>query len=166
MGDYIRCHMKKLLPLLALWLAACGPLINDVTTTPDDPPSFRRAALLPENRGRDMTYPERNISPQRRAYPDLKPVVRSDSPENAFEAIVAAAKRMPRWRIIAQDAASRVLEAVATTGLMRFKDDVVVEVRPKGTGSAVHVRSKSRVGKGDLGANAARIRAFFAELSR
>jgi uncharacterized protein (DUF1499 family) len=158
--------MKKLLPLLVLWTAACAPMINDITTTPDDPPSFRRAALLPENRGRDMTYSINNISRQRGAYPDLKPIVRADPPESAFEAVLAAARRMPRWNVIAVDAAARVLEAVATTGLMRFKDDVIIEVRPKGTGSAVHIRSKSRVGAGDFGANAARIRAFTEELSR
>lgn len=158
--------MKKLLPLLALGICACAPLINDVTTTPDDPPSFRRAALLPENRGRDMTYPNSNISRQRAAYPDLAPLVRPEPPESAYEAALAAARRMPRWNVIAADAAARVIEAVATTGLMRYKDDVVIEVRPKGSGSAVHARSKSRVGAGDLGANAKRIRAFFAELSR
>lgn len=158
--------MKKLLPILALWASACAPRINDVTTTPDDPPSFRRAALLPENRGRDMTYPNVNIPRQRKAYPDLKPAVRDDAPESAYEAALAAARRMPRWSVIAADAAARVIEAVATTGLMRFKDDVVIEVRPKGTGSAVHVRSKSRVGKADFGANAKRIRAYFEELGR
>lgn len=158
--------MKKLIPLLTLWASACAPLINDITTTPDDPPSFRRVALLPENRGRDMTYSINNISRQRKAYPDLKPIVRSDPPESAYEAVLVAVRRMPRWNIIAVDAAARVIEAVATTGMLRFKDDVVIEVRPKGTGSAVHLRSKSRSGKGDLGANAARIRAFTQELAR
>ncbi len=156
--------MKKLLAALALCSAACAPRINDITTTPDDPPSFRRAALLPENRGRDMTYSNANISRQRKAYPDLKPLARSDSPESAYEAALAAARRMPRWSVLAADAAARVIEAVATTGLLRFKDDVVIEVRPDGGGSAVHVRSKSRVGRADFGANAERIRAYFAEL--
>lgn len=158
--------MRKLLPLLALCAGACAPLINDVTTTPDDPPSFRRAALLPENRGRDMTYPQANIAAQRRAYPDLKPAPRPDAPESAYAAALAAAQRMPRWTVVAADAAARVIEAVATTRLARFKDDVVIEVRARDGGSAVHVRSKSRVGAGDFGANAARIRAFLAELSR
>lgn len=156
--------MKKLLAVLALGAAACAPRINDITTTPDDPPSFRRAALLPENRGRDMTYPNANISLQRKGYPDLKPLGRADAPEAAFEAALAAARRMPRWSVLAADAAARVIEAVATTGLLRFKDDVVIEVRPNGTGSAVHVRSKSRVGRADFGANAERIRAYFVEL--
>lgn len=157
--------MKKLPFLLAALSCACAPLINDVTTTPDDPPSFRRAALLPENRGRDMTYPTANIAAQRKAYPDLKPAARADSPASAYEAALAAARRMPRWTVIAADAAARVIEAVATTGLLRFKDDVVIEVRPKGAESEVHVRSKSRAGKGDLGANAKRIRAYLAELT-
>jgi uncharacterized protein (DUF1499 family) len=158
--------MKSLLPLLLLLASACAPMINDITTTPDDPPSFRRAALLPENRGRDMTYPNANISRQRKAYPDLKPAVRADPPETAYDSVLAAARRMPRWNVIAADAAARVIEAVATTGLMRFKDDVVIEVRPRGAGSAVHMRSKSRAGKGDLGTNAKRIRAFYEELGR
>ncbi|MDP3542679.1 MAG: DUF1499 domain-containing protein [Elusimicrobiota bacterium] len=156
--------MKKLLAVFALLAAACAPRINDITTTPDDPPSFRRAALLPENRGRDMTYAISNIGPQRKAYPDLKPLARADAPEAAYEAALAAARRMPRWSVLAADAAARVIEAVATTGALRFKDDVVIEVRPNGTGSAVHVRSKSRVGRSDFGANAERIRAYFAEL--
>lgn len=158
--------MKKLLPLLALWTCACAPMINDITTTPDDPPSFRRVALLPENRGRDLSYSINNISRQRKAYPDLKPIIRAEPPESAYEAVLAAVRRMPRWNIIAVDAAARMVEAVATTGMLRFKDDVVIEVRAKGAGSAVHIRSKSRTGRSDFGANAARIRAFTQELSR
>jgi len=158
--------MKKLLPLALLWLSACAARINDITTTPDDPPSFRRAALLPENRGRDMTYPMSNIGPQRKAYPDLKPLARNEPPEAAYEAALAAAKRMPRWTIVAADAAARSIEAAASTAVLRFKDDVVIEVRPNGSGSAVHMRSKSRLGRGDFGANADRIRAYFLELGK
>jgi len=158
--------MKIILPLTALWLAGCAPLINDITTTPDDPPSFRRAALLPENRGRDMTYSPSNIGRQRKAYPDLKPLALNAPPESAYEAALNAAKRMPRWTILAADAAARSIEAVASTGLLRFKDDIVIEVRPNGSGSTLHMRSKSRVGKGDLGANAERIRAYFLEMGK
>jgi len=158
--------MKKALPLAALCFLACAPRINDVTTTPDAPPSFRAAARLPANRGRDMAYPPGNAARQFEGYPDLKPAARSGPPAGAYTAALAAARRMPRWNVIAEDAEAFVIEAVATTGLLRFKDDVVIEVRPQGSGSAVHVRSKSRLGRSDLGANAARIRAYLAELSR
>lgn len=113
-----------------------------------------------------MEYPAANAGRQREAYPDLAPAARAEPPRAAYEAALAAARRMPRWEVVAADAAALVIEAVATTGLLRFKDDVVIEVRPKDGGSAVHVRSKSRVGRSDFGANAARIRAFLKELGR
>lgn len=142
-----------LAPLLA---AACAPRINDITTTPDDPPRFRG---LP-------AYPPGNAAIQKKAYPDLAPLRRAQAPAAAFTAAAAAAKRMPRWEVVYEDAATLVLEAVATTGLLRFKDDIVIVVRPAEGGSAVHMRSKSRMGKSDLGANAKRIKAYAAELTK
>jgi uncharacterized protein (DUF1499 family) len=62
---------------------------------------------------------------------------------------------------VGDDAGAGRLEAVATTRWLRFKDDVVVRLRdrPDG-GTRVDVRSKSRIGRSDLGTNARRIRAF------
>jgi glucuronate isomerase len=48
--------------------------------------------------------------------------------------------------------------------LAPFKDDVVVRVRPDGNGSRIDVRSVSRVGGSDVGANAARIRSYLRRL--
>jgi uncharacterized protein (DUF1499 family) len=59
-----------------------------------------------------------------------------------------------------------IIEAVATTRLFKFKDDVTITVTREGDASIVNVRSKSRVGKSDLGTNARRIRAFQAELAK
>ena len=41
-----------------------------------------------------------------------------------------------------------------------FVDDIVIRVRATESGSEVDLRSVSRVGRSDLGANAARIEAF------
>jgi len=49
--------------------------------------------------------------------------------------------------------------------MVRFKDDVVVRVAPATNGSRIDVRSVSRVGRSDLGANARRIRMFLTALS-
>lgn len=147
--------MKRLALLAPLLAAACLPRINDITTTPEDPPRFRA-------RG---PYPPENAPLQKQAYPELAPFPRDEEPAKAFAAALAAAKRMPRWEVVYEDAAALVLEAVATTGLLRFKDDVIVRVTPAAKGSLVHVRSKSRLGKGDLGANAARIKAYASELN-
>jgi uncharacterized protein (DUF1499 family) len=148
--------MRRLALMIPLLAAGCVPRINDITTTPDDPPKFR---ALPD-------YPASNAPLQKQAYPDLAPIVLGTDPASAFAAAVAAAKRMPRWTVVYEDAATRVLEAVAITGLMRFRDDIVIVVRPAAGGSAVHMRSKSRLGKSDLGANAERIRAFATELKK
>jgi uncharacterized protein (DUF1499 family) len=56
------------------------------------------------------------------------------------------------------------IEAVDTTLLYGFKDDIVVRVQEGAEGTRVDVRSMSRVGKSDLGMNAKRIRTFLARL--
>jgi uncharacterized protein (DUF1499 family) len=76
------------------------------------------------------------------------------------------AARASGWEIVSSDTASGSLEATATTRWFGFKDDVIVRVRPEaGGGSRVDVRSASRVGESDLGANAKRIREFLSRLA-
>jgi len=76
-----------------------------------------------------------------------------------------AAARGLGWRIVAAVPAEGRLEATATTPVLRFKDDVVVRVVPALNGSRVDIRSVSRFGRGDMGANAKRVRAFLAALT-
>jgi len=83
--------------------------------------------------------------------------------DKAFAKSHAAAEMMG-WEILRSDAKSGRIEAVATTFWFGFKDDVTVQVASVGQGSRVEVRSKSRVGKGDSGANAKRIGAYFERL--
>jgi uncharacterized protein (DUF1499 family) len=86
-------------------------------------------------------------------------------PAEAFARARRVAESMPAWTITAADAANGTIEAVATTRLFGFQDDIAIRVRPDGAGaSRVDVRSKSRDGQGDLGANAARIRAYVSTL--
>ena len=56
------------------------------------------------------------------------------------------------------------LEAIVTSPWFGFRDDIVVRIRPQGTGSRVDIRSKSRIGDADLGGNVDRVRAFLALL--
>ncbi len=153
--------------LLVLALPARDlPRINDITTSPDDPPAFRAAAQLDANRGRDLSYPGEEFAvPQRAAYPDLEPIRLDDSPAAAFEAVRRAAGSLG-WTIVAADPDAGRLEATHVSALFRFVDDVVVRVRPADGGSRIDVRSRSRDGRGDVGANAERIRAFRAALLR
>jgi uncharacterized protein (DUF1499 family) len=104
---------------------------------------------------------ETAASAQRAAYPEIVPIVVAKAPGVAFDAALAAARSLG-WTIVATDAASGRIEATATTSWFGFSDDVVIRVVPAQGGSRVDVRSVSRVGKGDLGANAGRVRAFTA----
>jgi hypothetical protein len=140
-----------------------GPRINDITTDSEDPPEFVAIArLLPE---RDYSYPGASFSElQRGAYPDVETFALAVPPAQAFAAAQQAAVDLG-WEIVEADPAAGRLEATHTTALFRFVDDVVVRIRPQGSGSRVDMRSKSRDGKGDVGANAARIRAFQAAVT-
>lgn len=142
------------------------PRINDITTDFDDPPIFVSAATLDANRNRDMVYPGTEFARQQReGYPDLSHMIVQAAPEVAFDKARAALKAMPRTRITGEDRQAGRIEAVQTSALFHFADDIVVRIRPFEDGSRIDVRSKSRDGKGDLGVNAARIRDLFARIN-
>lgn len=139
------------------------PRINDITTDLADPPAF---ASDPAGMERDMGYPAGFAAEVKRGYPDLAPIRVSSDPARALALAEETARKLG-WEVVTVDAAGGTLLARETTKIFRFVDDVVVRVRPAdGGGSVVDLRSKSRVGQGDIGANAARIRRFAAELPR
>ncbi len=140
--------------------AGFPPRINDITTDTEDPPAFQAARTLDANRGRDLSYPgESFASLQRRAYPDLAPIEVSRSPAKAFDDVRRAAAELG-WEITAEDTDAGTIEATDTSQVFRFVDDISIRVRPSPSGARIDMRSKSRDGQGDIGANAARIRAF------
>ena len=154
--------------LLLIFASARGfgaPAINDITTDLSEPPILVFAQSQPGNSGRDMVYPEAFKEIVRAAYPDLKPLRVADPPDGEFARAVRVAQQRPDWQVLYINGTSRIFEGVSTSALFRFQDDFAVRVRPDGTGSVVDMRSKSRDGKGDLGVNAARIRAYLSDLA-
>jgi uncharacterized protein (DUF1499 family) len=136
------------------------PLIHDISTDTQDPPQFVAVLPLRANEPNTAVYGGEAIaSQQRAAYPDLQPYQMNVPPAQAFERALAAVHTMG-WSLVAAEASDGRIEATDTTFWFRFKDDVIVRIRPSGTGSRVDVRSLSRIGLGDVGTNAARIRAF------
>jgi uncharacterized protein (DUF1499 family) len=152
-------------PILLLEHAKSVPAIHDITTDPFDPPAF--VALLEERtkapNGAAYGGPA-VAAQQQRAYPDIKSLVLKAAPREAMQRAIDAARKLD-WEIVSSDTPSGRIEATATTTWFGFKDDVVVRVRPEGGGSRVDVRSVSRVGDSDVGANAKRIREFLSRLS-
>ncbi len=153
-------------PALALYRARSVPPIHDITTDTDNPPRF--VAVLPLRAG--ATNPPEYGGPeiaklQHDAFPRIVPFESALAPDAAFARALAAA-RDAGWTIQAVVPAEGRIEATATTLLFGFKDDVVIRVTPTPRGSRVDVRSKSRIGRSDIGTNAKRIEAFLDALAR
>lgn len=98
-------------------------------------------------------------------YPDIRPLPAPGiEPARAYEAALGTARAMG-WKIAASDAATRHIEASATTTWFGFTDDIAINVVPVGSGSVVNVRSESRLGLSDLGKNAARVSDYLNQLA-
>jgi uncharacterized protein (DUF1499 family) len=151
-------------PLILRNNAKQVPPIHDISTDTFDPPAF--VALLPQRKqsanGADYGGPE-IAAQQQKGYPDIKSLVVSTPPAQTVQQAIDAARSLG-WDIAASDAPAGRIEATDTTAWFGFRDDVVIRVRPEGSGSRVDVRSVSRVGRSDLGTNAKRVREFLAKL--
>ena len=100
------------------------------------------------------------------AYPEIGPRTYRAPAEDVYAAIRDLVAARDRWEIVEDEEEARRLEFEATTPVMGFVDDVTVEVEEKDDASLVHIRSASRVGEGDLGKNASRVRELFELLAR
>jgi uncharacterized protein (DUF1499 family) len=140
------------------------PPIHDITTDTQEPPEYVGVLPLRANAPNTTKYGGEKIAVQQReAYPDLQPAILNVPPQQAFDRALATVRDMG-WELVAADATAGRIEATDTTFWFGFKDDVVIRVRPADGGSRVDVRSLSRVGVGDAGTNAKRIRAYLGSL--
>ena len=151
-------------PSAAIVSARGKPAIHDITTDPNTPPAFvsilplrSGAANPPDYAGGDVT------AEQQRAYPDIQPLVVRANAGETFDRALGAVRDLG-WEVVASDRSAGRIEAVDTTFWFGFKDDVVIRVAPAEGGTRVDVRSKSRVGRGDLGTNARRVRELLKRL--
>ncbi len=139
-------------------------IIHDLSTDGDDPPTFvaLREIRLKCANGADYSGPRGEKL--RKNYSNIAPAVYAQSPAEVFKASSVAAQALG-WVVAAAVESEGRIEATATTRLLRFKDDVVIRMRAQGQGTRLDIRSTSRIGGGDLGANARRIRAFLHEIN-
>ena len=144
-----------------IFLVGCGPMINDITTDLENPPvlfKVTRGELTQEK----IPYPEGYAKTQRRKYPELTGYKSSEDARKLYDRAAALAKES--FEIVFEDPDSLRLQAVAVTRWLRFRDDIAIVVRDLGDNRSVELRSRSRVGQSDLGANEARISEFLKEL--
>ncbi|MBO0717450.1 MAG: DUF1499 domain-containing protein [Rhizobiales bacterium] len=159
------------------------PAIYDITTDPIDPPQFDAIARLRPRDANPITYAGLYAAElQHSAYPDIEPDDTTATPQDAYNATMKVITRR-RWRVVdsrppqgplprvidtraSQTATARdgIIEAVARTPILGFRDDIVVRIRPTVDGARIDVRSASRYGRHDLGTNAKRVRSLIDDI--
>lgn len=138
------------------------PRIHDITTDTVNPPQFVSLLEVRKNSRNGFEYKADKIAKlQKAAYPDIQSLILPKAKSEAFNSALQAAKNMD-WQIVDSNETDGRIEATATTKLMKFKDDVVIRIlEVSANQSKIDIRSMSRLGKSDLGANAKRIREYF-----
>lgn len=135
------------------------PPINDISTDTENPPEFWD---MPN----PMAYPGAAVAQQQRqGYPDLAPLTLPMAPPAVFDRALRLVQERG-WTVVGSDAAEGRIEAVATSRLFGFVDEVTIRIAPEGNGSRVDMRSRSRLGQIDRGTNARRIRGWLADLKQ
>ena len=136
------------------------PPIHNISTDVADPPAFNAVMAARGANSNPVEFDADKLAPlQQKAYPWVKPLETSLPPDQAFDRSVDVLKAM-NVAIVQADKTNGMIEGTATTFWFGFKDDVAVRIRPDGTGSRIDLHSVSRVGQGDSGLNAKRIRDF------
>lgn len=152
-------------PVRARAAARAAAPLHDVTTDVADPPAF--VALLSEYEARPgvLARDAGADALQRRAYPDLGPLVLPVSPEMAFEEVLESMTELD-WPVEDANPDQGRVETTVRSPWFGFTDDLVIRLRAVGPSTRVDVRSVTRDGSNDMGRNAAHVREFLAELRR
>lgn len=131
--------------------------------TPPTDLGVRGGRLKPPSDTENSVTSQATLYPDhpQRAYADIAPLALLGDGPATIAKIRAEVEQMKGAKVIKAD--SDYLYAQFTTPLMKFVDDVEFWVDP--AARVVQVRSASRVGKGDLGANRKRIEAVRSALA-
>ncbi|MDI6026598.1 DUF1499 domain-containing protein [Corticibacterium sp. UT-5YL-CI-8] len=147
------------------------PMLTDVTTDLEDPPSMPLAAA--DRTGAMSRVAEPTLGSallQLNAYPDMTGRRYELPIEKTLEMVDGLIKRKG-WKTRSRVPAAvpgqpLTLEATARTLILALPADVAIRVTDDGEATYVDMRSASRYGRHDLGDNAARIASFLADLDQ
>ncbi|MEM5515001.1 DUF1499 domain-containing protein [Pseudoalteromonas sp. AS84] len=153
------------MPLNMMNKAEGVPAIHDISTDLVNPPKFVAIAPLRANASNPVEYAGEEIAvQQRKAYPELATLSFAQSKADLMTASEQAVKNLG-FAVVSANTATGIVEATDTTTWFGFKDDVVIRIKDEGSQCFVDIRSKSRVGRSDLGKNAERIHSIINELN-
>ncbi len=151
-------------PPAVLWYRVQNlPRLHDISTDTEDPPEYISVVPMRSGVPNSTVYDSKLASLQMQAYPDVRSVVLTTPPDQAFQKVLQVARDMG-WEIVEANQSASRIEATDTSFLFGFKDDVVIRINSDANGSRIDLRSLSRVGGSDFGVNANRIRSFISRL--
>lgn len=146
------------------------PAMHDISTDIDDPPNFSlsKAALAARKGFIPPSIPPELRQRQLLAYPEVQPILIDLDGDEAYETILHAVQAK-HWTVVeAHPPGGRFgighIDAIAHGLVLGFANDIAIRIRPLAGQTRVDVRSVSRIGRHDFGANARRILAFADEL--
>lgn len=144
------------------------PPIHDITTDIDNPPEFDAIVPLRKDAPNPTEYGGTEVAKiQTEHYPDIQTLHMNREYPTVFKWALETARSFP-WEIVDYDLETGIIEATHTLPWYGFKDDVVIRVDTSSvdsTATMVDVRSVSRIGRGDIGVNAHRIKKYLDRLS-
>ncbi len=146
------------------------PVLSDISTDIANPPYFSLSRAAYEAR---KGFQPKGLAPkareaQRPAYPDVEPIVVDLDADEAFALALKTAKAVG-WKLVDQrPPGGRTGEGHADfldkTLIMGLDEDITIRLKPLTGQTRIDLRSASRYGRHDFGANAKRITAFAEEL--
>ena len=137
------------------------PRIHNISTDMVDPPQFSEIVALRGSDSNPHTYNANEIAElQKAAYPKIKTLSVQESPGDAFNKSLLLIDELG-WDLVSTNQQLGIIEASQTSKLWGFTDDVVIRITEANGKADIDLRSVSRVGRSDLGANAKRIQRFF-----
>jgi len=159
--------MIALLPVIGLGSQAVTgssvPSIHNISTDTVNPPAFDKVVALRNEGHNPLEYDVATLAEvQKAAYPKVKTLSTELSEQEAHARAKSVVESMG-LELVNSDASQGIIEATETTAIWGFKDDMVVRITTLDGKTAVDVRSVSRIGRSDLGANAKRIEKFLAK---
>lgn len=151
------------------YLVYLNPL-NDISTDSNNPPKFEHPVYRikvkngEENLGAQFLLDRSfrgNSQVQAEKYKDISPIILKVPMSLINPILFGALGKFPEWHMVLVDKVRSRAELEVKSEVMHFVDDIVVEARPVDANSTqIVMRSRSRVGQSDLGANAKRIIEF------
>lgn len=141
------------------------PPIHDITTDLNNPPEFSAMVRLRADAPNPPEYAGDETSEmQREAYPGIQPLVLNQDMQQVMD-VAADLIDEREWNLVALNRIEGRIEATHTLPWFGFKDDIVLRFTQTDTGGTrVDMRSKSRIGRSDIGVNAERIEEFLEDL--